>query len=199
MRLTILILAMVTSHLAKAEYINKLDTANRGNSIKKFNIDSFKKNKQLKIHTHSLADGTKIYADTEYYENLSKSRSPYRIFNEYYSNLVLKSTEKTFYDIRYGKYYEYDENGKLIKEIDEDLPYKFTIEDLVHKMLMDFKIDLRIVKSGVRIRRYVHRDTKLPKYEINQHLSGTSKYRIITLDGKTGKVLSDHIVESVDD
>ena len=69
--------------------------------------------------------------------------SPYTLYKLYdIKTNMLKSSARTFYGfaIEYSK--EYDGEGKLIKEIDDDKPYQFSIEDLRKKLKNEYDIDI---------------------------------------------------------
>jgi hypothetical protein len=78
---------------------------------------------------------------------LNTINSPYYKFKKFSlktNRLLLIGTE--FYDIHVGIWESYDETGQLIKKIDYDKPYKFSIEDLIKKMKNEYDIDLLDVK-----------------------------------------------------
>ncbi|QYS92304.1 hypothetical protein JJC04_07345 [Flavobacterium covae] len=104
----------------------------------------------------------------------------------------------------------YDENGKLIKETNRDLPYNFSIQDLINKMQKEYKIDILDIKQTKSVFRYVEKEkVKLPLYEVwcyNQKndlklicyiINGTTGETIYVgerfIEGKQGSLLDQYL------
>ena len=91
-----------------------------------------------------------------------------------------------------GIWYEFNENGKLIKETNYDEPYKFTFEDILQfckKENIEVKKGPILQSTGYHttIRRDV--ENGKPWWEI-RWLKTPDTIETIKLDGETGKVLS---------
>ena len=69
--------------------------------------------------------------------------NPYKKIKVYFKeNNILYAEAKTFYGFAIESSKEYDKAGKLIKEIDDDKPYQFSIEDLRKKLKNEYDIDI---------------------------------------------------------
>ena len=91
-----------------------------------------------------------------------------------------------------GTWYEFDENGKLIKEINYDEPYKFTFEDILkfcekEKINVDKGPILQSTGYHTKIRRGI--ENGKPWWEI-EWMKESDTIETIKLDGLTGKILS---------
>lgn len=95
---------------------------------------------------------------------------------------------------KFGTWYEFDEQGKLIKEIDYDKDYKFTFEDILKFCEREkIKIDKGPVLQSTGFHTSILRNHSV----INQESTWTIEWlkdsgiiQTIKLDGTTGKVLS---------
>jgi Uncharacterized alpha/beta hydrolase domain (DUF2235) len=82
---------------------------------------------------------TTIYIFLKY----KKKNSTFQTRKAYFKkNGILKKTITNFYAFPIEITKEYDETGKLIKEIDNDLPYKFSIIDLQKKIKIEYQVDI---------------------------------------------------------
>lgn len=170
-------------------------------TTEKFDIYSFNKNRRWYDTTYIDTDGSKVRLQGSvngYLQTRSTKGSPYRVYKRYYyPSLLIRSQGNGFYDVAYGKYLEYDTLGNVSQLINRHSLFKFSVQNLIDKALNHFKIDLRIDKPGINVKRYVSSDTKLPKYEIWYTIS-PSKVRVIILDGNNGKVITDRTVGVVE-
>ena len=130
-----------------------------------------------------------------------------------YSKISLTLTIEglRFYDLSIGLWKYYDDDGNLIETKDYDkfvtgkdpgntFWFSFSIEKLIDKFKKEYYIDLSFPKDEfMNVRRSAESIGKnnIPTYEItipkdNNPLSISN--RLIKVDGKTGKVISDQIV-----
>lgn len=147
-----------------------------------------------------LSDGTYIELDQgDYgkgYHSTAKD-SFYQVSKTYYKNGNIKAKGIGFNGVGFpiGVWYEFDESGKLIKEINYDKFYDFTFEDIVR---FCEKENIPLQKGPVLQSTGFHTNIRRGNSAI---FDGTSWWKIewlkkpnvieiITLDGKTGKVLS---------
>lgn len=115
-----------------------------------------------------------------------------------YDKNTLKITKKitSFYDCIIGFRKEYDENGILIKEINNDKPYTFSWQDLVQKMKMEYDIDLMDKLDQVKNDNCVSSVTRNPalmKYHIRiprEHMPHGILEERLEIDATTGEVIS---------
>ena len=155
------------------------------NNMKKFNIESFNRNKnQFNKHSDTLANGTFIERREKkqaYYEVIRLKGDYFQEINWYYKNGNLKSHGFNFHpNFKKGIWKEYDEQGHLIKEIDYDKGFNYTWEDLL-KFLKEREIKI------------IDRNTTIRKDEGRWHVwyvDGLYVYNIF-IDGKTGEILQD--------
>ncbi|REC46837.1 toxin-antitoxin system YwqK family antitoxin [Chryseobacterium pennipullorum] len=120
--------------------------------------------------------------------------SLFTITKVYYPNGNIKSKGLTNNTggIQLNIWYEFDENGKLIKEIDYDKPYKFTFEDILK---FCEKEGIPLTKGPVlqstgfhtTITRRIEKEKPVWAIEWRKK---SNVLETITLDGMTGKVIS---------
>lgn len=112
---------------------------------------------------------------------------------KYYDKQKLRLISETnlFFNCPVGIYKFYNEKGKLIKQINSDKNYPFSIYDLTDKLRTDYKIDVLTDKAIISITRSESIDGNY-KYFVLYYLNHL-KYRSIIIDGTTGKVLEDKI------
>ena len=102
-----------------------------------FDIKRFDKNKdEAEDYVYTLEDGTRIrefgYEGRGYFSEVVPKNSLFTISKGFYPNSNIKDKGPSFKDdCEIGIWYEFDENGKLIKETDLDKPFKITIEDII--------------------------------------------------------------------
>ncbi|MEO8236487.1 MAG: hypothetical protein ABI576_00165 [Flavobacterium sp.] len=121
--------------------------AQQNDNLEHFDKKKFDENKKFGEYIFKLNGETKIrqmgpHEDKTYSEDIRKNNSPFRYLNAYFLNAQLKSQTKTFYVFPIGITKEYDENGKLIKETNHDVPYKFSIDDLREKIKREYQVDI---------------------------------------------------------
>lgn len=117
----------------------------------------------------------------------------YMISKSYYLNGNIKKKGIGFNGDAFpiGTWYEFDEEGKLIKEIDYDKPFKFTFEDILkfcekEMIRVDKGPILQSTGFHTKIYREIIEDQPIWKIE---HLKKTNLVEIIKLDGITGKII----------
>lgn len=115
----------------------------------------------------------------------------YMILKFYYPNGNIKKKGAGFHDFfSKGIWYEFDEKGKLIKEVDYDKPYKFTFEDIL-KFCEKENIEIKkgpILQNGWHNRIFRNVENDNPIWSI-EYLKKKDLVEIIKLDGITGKIL----------
>lgn len=121
-------------------------------------------------------------------------KNPYKNIYVYFSKTKsLFAYGKSFYSCPIGIDKEYDENGKLIKEIDLEKPFKISVEDLTKLMKQKLNIDLMDVSQRIGISRTI--GDNRPYYLISIPDKLVSRIlRTITIDATTGDIISDEIV-----
>ncbi|AZB08655.1 hypothetical protein EG344_07300 [Chryseobacterium sp. G0162] len=191
-----LLILMMTSCKAQNNALMIPEIDNKFEKFDTIKYNSLKKNISNAVFT-TLKNGTyiemvKVKAGAAYYE--TPHDSYFKIFKDYYpsGNIKYKGIALNVWgNFKKGIWYEFDENGNLIKEIDHDRPYKFTFEDILKFCeIQGIKIDKGPILQSTgwhnEISRKIENDK--PVWEI-EHLKKSNLVEIIKLDGITGKVL----------
>lgn len=189
----LLILVIVTSCNAQNK---SLMTPEIDNKFERF--DSIRFNLSTKENPNILRDfqpngnyiEMSVSKSGKYYLEYYKD-SYFMISKSYHLNGNIKKKGIAFNDFfSKGIWYEFDEEGKLIKEIDYDEPFKFTFEDVLK---FCEKQNIKIEKGPISqngwhnlISREIENGKPVWKIE---YLKKTNLIEIIKLDGITGKVL----------
>jgi len=167
----------------------------------KFDIAYFTKYRIQNTARDTLRNGTiVILSDGEYYsEEIKKRNSLYSVNYQFYKkNYNIRSSRTSFYDATTGIYKEYDENGQIVKSIDYNSFYKFSIKDLIILFKDKYKIDLMNSKDVVYVvsgDRFNPEYTQIPEYTIL--IRGKSpKFRQIKINGINGKIILDLPISS---
>ncbi|OWP74044.1 hypothetical protein BWG23_15155, partial [Flavobacterium oreochromis] len=171
------------------------------NKYKEWNIDNFNNSKTDRIYHLNNYSVRVIFRDREYTEEIEQMNSPYKEYKYYYNNTLLKSTVREFNSFPIGITKEYDENGKLIKEIDNDKNYPFKVEDLCKLIKEEYGVDL-MVKSDYKKNILEYRVDRRYESLTQQYLylvvfscgysdEGEGRYpvKVVYIDGTNGKVL----------
>lgn len=119
--------------------------------------------------------------------------SYYMISKSFYSNGNIKRKGLGFNGDAFQKgiWYEFDENGNLIKEINYDKPFKFTFEEILKFCKKQgIKIDKGPILQSTGWHNKIFREIEEehPIWKI-EYLKKSNLVEIIKLDGVTGKVL----------
>jgi hypothetical protein len=123
----------------------------------------------------------------------------FKIIKHFYENNNIKMKGLFFNSVgsrgfQKGTWYEFDEQGNLIKEIDYDKYYKFTFEDILKFCEREnIKVDkgpiLQSTGFHTRILREYSSISNLSTWTI-EWLKESDTIQTIKIDGTTGKVLS---------
>jgi hypothetical protein len=174
----------------------KQDTNSHTKKVKmeRFDKKRFEAHKVNGEYTFTLQDGSEVRqweTVPEYYvEQVTKARSPFETYKEFhYDSGFLKTEGTLFYNFKTGPWREYDVKGQLIKETNEDAPYKFSITDL-DKMMRKEGVNIMEVKPGVQVNRFID-DNDRPLYGVTHPVDAATPYHVykLLIDGNTGKVL----------
>jgi hypothetical protein len=107
---------------------------------------------------------------------------------------ILKSKLKEFYSVTYDKYQIYKQNGELEEEVDEDKPYKLSIEDIIQLMRKKYNIDLMDVSDRKSVDREPGDISNPPIYFISIPVKDSRSNRQITVNANDGSLIKDQIV-----
>jgi hypothetical protein len=203
MKTKIIILALLLNLTScKSQVKEKNNSTNKTNTtMEYFNINKYKdweidtkfsasnNDKYLKLDNKRV----KIldFGDT-FQEEQSNNKNPYLYFKTYFSiTKSVKATGQNFYDLEFGIWKEYDNKGNLIKETDYDEDYKFSIDDLIKKMRIEYNYDLMNVDKTYNLNRFVDKNnTRLPLYEVYyKDETNNQMLHSYIINGTTGEVL----------
>ena len=161
----------------------------------KFDIDAFNKNRQERDSYKFIWNNMEITQSkwkNEYVEYIKPVGKFYNIYNEYYLNGNLKVHGICLIDgfsingMRIKKWEYYDEQGNLIKEIDEDAKFGNVPFDYNRVFLwLDKKGYISIEKGEVYSDYSIDFYTKEKYWWIDIY----REYKTYLLDGKNGKII----------
>ena len=125
---------------------------------------------------------------SNYIEYARKDNSLFGTCKEYYNKTgILKLVGKYYYNrFNAGIWKEYDENGYLIDEYDQDAPYKNYPWEKVEKFVKE-ELKLDLFDKNVSIRRYVSDKTNIPVWII--HYKVGSNIVFIKINANTGEII----------
>ena len=126
---------------------------------------------------------------SNYIEYARKDNSLFGTCKEYYNKTgTLKLVGKYYYNrFNAGIWKEYDENGYLIDEYNQDAPYKNYPWEKVEKLVKE-ELKLDLFDKKVVIHRYVSKHSKIPIWRIRWQV-GVKVYTI-KINANTGKIIN---------
>lgn len=130
-----------------------------------------------------------------YVEDIKVKGTSFSIKNQYVkSSGAIKSSVEIFHGFPIGVIKYYDGDGSVIKEVDFDEPFHFSIDDIALKVKNEFNIDIMKDNKNVRVAR----GPKPPEYEVSFPVDPSldSPYgdkRVLLIDGNTGAIISNTI------
>jgi hypothetical protein len=176
---------------------------NKTNTMEKFDINKF--NKLEKDNDYSSTEDELFYKsqDKRYRilldeeiiveeTNINTAYSSYEVY--FKKSRQLKAIGREFYSFPVGISKEYNEEGKLIREIEYDKDYKFSIEDLTKKMKEEYKIDILKKSSWVKVMRDKIDSGVIYKVMVYLKENKYSDTKNYTIDGTTGKLMSEKVL-----
>lgn len=202
MKNTLTLLAILTlfSQCQAQNFKNMIPTIN--NKTETFNIKEFEEkavnnsyvetfdDEMLRAFKNNQGYSVWIYSDNSYFE----------ILKGFYPNGKIEVKETSFIKgTPIGARYFYDKNGKLIKTENTDEGYDFGPEKVVEFCK---KNRIALTKGYVSSGGYytsIGKGTLNGKktWEIDYLLESGDKVKFITLDGQTGKILKEEIVDYI--
>lgn len=198
MRKLILIIIVLNFYSCNAQ----VSKENKNNlKMEKFNTKRFQENKINGEFEFSLSDGSHVRqmeddSSGDYTEEISNSKDAFSKIRLYFiSNGNIKTVGEKFYNFPIGVWHYYDENGKIINQINWESGYKFTLTDLAKKM-KSMEVDILQKHDGVDVTRST---TGSPLYTVfypvNELYPFNDKY-MLTIDGITGETIKKSIIKT---
>lgn len=154
------------SYVIAQPYFNKENNIN----LPTFDIRLFEQQRNGSEYQFLRQDGfwvRQIDGGDQYKEEVSKLNNPYQ-YNFIYNKkgvLILKSTD--FYGMKVGELIYYNDQQQVVKTINYDLPYPFSIENLVKMMVNRFSVDILDSRQVSRVTRFIdEKNLHKPLYAI---------------------------------
>lgn len=170
---------------------------NKTKTIEKFDITFFNKLEKDDNYTSSDEDMFYKFQDKRYRIILHKEiqveetdiNSPNLNYKVYFKKSgQLKAEGNSFYSFPIGISKEFDEKGYLIKEIDYNKDYKFSIKDLQKKMKETYNVDIMNTKETRSVSRTnIDPRIKFPYYQVVVNTGKASSNNYL-LNGNTGEI-----------
>jgi len=184
---------------SQSNKITKDNNEIKNDTMEYFNIDKYK---DWEVDTdHSLYENRKFLkkgndrVEINFYKDgivvqIISTINPYTVYKSYFRNNSLQTIGKEFYQRNIGKWIFYNENGKIVKEIDNDKPYPFSMEQLIEKIKKEYNVNLEQKTPGTWANRSIPEELKKPVYEVHlAYKDHELKRQYVLIDGTTGKTL----------
>ena len=135
------------------------------NEMKTFNIKKFEENKGKQgivnkylytLNGYNIRELSSNAAsnnyELRYQREITKEFSPFKLVHTYYKNGTIRSSTSFFNKSRIGIYKIFDQNGQVIKEIDDDKNFKHSFEQIHDFVLKEKNIDIYDTRQAVALR-----------------------------------------------
>ena len=169
---------------------------------KKINITDFNIRRGKRSDCHFIDDnGMEVYQRAnieypsgkveDYWEYRKYPNSAYEFTSNYDAKGLLLKTITTFHDTLFGLIKYYDDSGNVTKEEDLDIPYKFSIDDLITKMKTEYNVNITDSRICQRISRGIEVEyNNSPLYCVYMAADPISgQFLCYVIDGITGETL----------
>ncbi|MDX6183222.1 hypothetical protein SGQ44_17820 [Flavobacterium sp. Fl-77] len=177
----------------------KMDNKHQYNNLvqgesETFNIKRFDESKnEAEDYNYELPNGLIIreFGDQEsgYYSETKIKNSLFTIAKVFHTNSHIKSKGPMFKDdCEIGIWYDFDESGKLIKELDLDKPFKIAIEDIIEYLKNN---EAELFSSFTSINRSYEQETKKAKWSLiyrGKYKDNLGMY-MIEIDDSTAEII----------
>jgi len=199
MKKTMFFLCLLTLHNSCSQLkIRKIKNNKKKENMEYFDIDKYKdweidtdwtsreNDKFLKKGNERIRV---IFKEETIQTEKNNLLNPYGVTKVYYlKNKSLCSVLNEFYKIHLNKYIKYDESGKIVKEINFDKFYVFSLKDLLQKIKREYDIDLEDKLKGAWANRWIDENLKKPFYEVHlKSKENDMKRDYILIDGISGE------------
>lgn len=159
--------------------------------MEKFDINILKGKNLLIGETYKVETGDALIeyrlTDEFYFVRTKMKASPFTYEKTYYKNSKLLRLEREFFRNLRLLTKMYDESGRLIFDeyVLEKHNITLSIDDLITILKDEYNIDLTNKENG-----QVKVESNPPSYIIRIKVPNKWEWRIITIDGKSGKIIS---------
>ena len=181
-------------------YVNSAPIPSKGSQMNKpeinyfFDINKFEKNRSGSEWNFTLSNGTQVRQIKEsdgYTVEMRPVNSAYVYSSGYNKKGEITITGVRFYGNGVKKWIYFNDKQQIIKEIDNDQPYPFTIEALAKLLKDNYDIDLYDKNQILVMQRYMDNlNMHKPVYVVYAYQKKeTGKLDGLLIDGETGKVL----------
>ena len=133
------------------------------------------------------------FSKTMYYTN-----SVFHIVKNYYSNGKIEIKGVRFNNgSEYGIWYEFNEEGKLTKEIDTDEGYSFGWDKIIgYCEKNNIILEKGVPKNGgVKTEIYKNEEGGKKVWAITYYNYKKGEYLALTIDGSTGELIKEQVIE----
>jgi len=143
------------------------------------------------MEVHQFVDEEYPFKVRGYWEKRKYPNFAYEFVSAYNAKGLLLHTVTIFQSVEFGLVKYYDDSGNVTKEEDLDIPYKFSIDDLITKMKTEYNVDItdsRICRSiGRGIEAEYNNSPLYDVYMVADPISG--QFLCYVIDGITGETL----------
>lgn len=186
----IFLLPITSGAQTKKDYVNH---SKERSKMKSFNRSEFNRHKKNGRHVFKLEDSstvTQIESTDIFAENVMMPNKLTEHRKTFYKTGQLKAEGTYFYGFPVGVGKQYDERGNVVKTIDWDRPFKFSIDDLSEKM-KKLGIDIQQPGTGIRVHRT---QNPKPTYQVSCPVDGSLYVtKVFVVDGITGEILDESV------
>ncbi|MFV0329226.1 MAG: hypothetical protein ACK5KL_05260 [Dysgonomonas sp.] len=177
-----------------SEKIN--DTLNisksKNDNMERFNIGEFDDNRHYNDYSFITPEGVTVFqckVEDGYIEEWQYSNG-YINIKYFYPDGALKIKGYRFHNLDCGVWKYYDEQGNVIKDVNWNASFKFSVEDLINMMKRSEDIDLLDGKSLFSIERYEKNNIHKSLYAIwINSIENANMVDCFMIDGDNGDIL----------
>ncbi len=199
-KLLTIILCCTTYACLSVSYVNSAPIPSKGSQMNKqeinhfFDINKFEKNRNGSEWNFTISNGTQVRQIKEsdgYTVEMRPVNSAYVYSSGYNKKGEITITGVRFYGNGVKKWIYFNDKQEIIKEIDNDQPYPFSIEALAELLKDNYGINLYDPRQILVMQRYIDTtNTHKPVYVVYAfQKNSTNKLDGLLIDGETGKVL----------
>ena len=165
-------------------------------NLKKFDKKKFDELKKNNLTFYFINDSIKIEfeeLENNFYEKRINTKSLFSEVKYFDKKSKLLISETTFFQSNpIGVSKEYDSKGNVIKQINFDIHFSYSLDQLRADFISDFQIDIFDSHQKCNVIRDSDTDTST-YYQITQSLDN-DKFRCWSINGMKGKIESNELI-----